>query len=58
MHLFTVIELGCVAILWVVKISPAALAFPFFLILLVPLRGQLARIFTDSELETVSKYLE
>ncbi len=55
MHLFTIIQLGCVAILWVVKITPAALAFPFFLILLVPLRRHgLTRLFTEKELRAVS----
>ncbi|XP_072047600.1 band 3 anion transport protein-like isoform X2 [Amphiura filiformis] len=54
MHLFTIIQLGCVAILWIVKITPAALAFPFFLILLVPLRrNALTRIFTDKELSAL-----
>ena len=54
MHLFTVIQLLCVVMLWVVKISPAALAFPFFLIILVPIRSQLKRIFTQQELDAVS----
>uniref|UniRef100_A0A3B5ARJ5 Anion exchange protein n=1 Tax=Stegastes partitus TaxID=144197 RepID=A0A3B5ARJ5_9TELE len=38
MHLFTLIQLVCLAILWVVKISPFSLALPFVLILTIPLR--------------------
>ncbi|XP_068435340.1 solute carrier family 4 member 1a (Diego blood group) [Clinocottus analis] len=38
MHLFTFIQLVCLAILWVVKMSPASLALPFVLILTIPLR--------------------
>ncbi|XP_072047602.1 band 3 anion transport protein-like [Amphiura filiformis] len=53
MHMFTLIQLACVAMLWSVKISPAALAFPFFLIILVPIRGQLKRIFTQEELAAI-----
>ncbi len=52
--MYTIIQLGGVAMLWGVKISPAALAFPFFLILLVPIRKLLEKIFTKQELEAVS----
>ncbi|KAM9843044.1 solute carrier family 4 member 1a (Diego blood group) isoform 1-T3 [Aulostomus maculatus] len=38
MHLYTLIQLVCLAVLWMVKISPASLALPFVLILTVPLR--------------------
>ncbi|KAL7377523.1 hypothetical protein ABVT39_000920 [Epinephelus coioides] len=38
MHLFTLIQLVCLAVLWMVKISPFSLALPFVLILTVPLR--------------------
>nr|QOU09168.1 solute carrier family 4 member 1A [Lateolabrax maculatus] len=38
MHLFTVIQLMCLAVLWVVKMSPFSLALPFVLILTIPLR--------------------
>lgn len=53
MHFFTVLQLLCLTILWVVKISPAALAFPFFLILLVPVRMFLSKIFSQQELEAL-----
>ncbi|XP_057717604.1 solute carrier family 4 member 1a (Diego blood group) [Corythoichthys intestinalis] len=38
MHLFTLIQLVCLAVLWVVKMSPFSLALPFVLLLTVPLR--------------------
>ncbi|XP_039286283.1 anion exchange protein 2 isoform X2 [Nilaparvata lugens] len=53
MHLYTVIQFLCLGILWVVKSSPISLAFPFFLILMVPLRAQLRFIFTPSELRAL-----
>jgi hypothetical protein len=54
MHLFTLIQLLCLAVLWVVKSTEASLAFPFFLILMVPLRAQLRYLFTPAELRAVS----
>lgn len=54
MHLFTIIQLLCLAGLWIVKSSPISLAFPFFLLLLVPLRAQFCYIFTPQELRSVS----
>ncbi|XP_063962325.1 band 3 anion transport protein-like isoform X1 [Lytechinus pictus] len=53
MHVFTIIQLSCLAILWIIKLTPAALAFSFFLILLVPIRSQLKRIFTKQELDAL-----
>lgn len=55
MHLFTVLQLGCLAVLWAVMSTAASLAFPFILILTVPLRMcLLSRIFTERELKCVS----
>ena len=55
MHMFTGIQILCVGVLWAVKSSPAALAFPFVLILLIPFRSfVLTRIFTEQELNEVS----
>ncbi|OWK12599.1 hypothetical protein Celaphus_00015002, partial [Cervus elaphus hippelaphus] len=52
MHLFTCIQLGCIALLWVVKSTAASLAFPFVLLLTVPLRRcLLPRLFQDRELQ-------
>ncbi|XP_074841493.1 anion exchange protein 2 isoform X2 [Carettochelys insculpta] len=52
MHLFTGLQLACLAVLWAVMSTAASLAFPFILILTVPLRMcLLTRIFTDRELK-------
>ncbi|XP_072010666.1 anion exchange protein 2 isoform X1 [Engystomops pustulosus] len=52
MHLFTALQLVCLAILWAVMSTAASLAFPFILILTVPLRiFILRRIFTDREMK-------
>ncbi|XP_011918407.1 PREDICTED: anion exchange protein 3-like [Cercocebus atys] len=54
MHLFTCIQLGCIALLWVVKSTAASLAFPFLLLLTVPLRHcLLPRLFQDRELQAL-----
>ncbi|CAH0545905.1 unnamed protein product [Brassicogethes aeneus] len=53
MHLFTCVQLMCLVVLWVVKSTKASLAFPFFLILMVPLRAQLKHIFTPPELRAL-----
>ena len=54
MHLFTLIQVFAMAALWAVKLSPAALAFPFVLILLVPVRLFLFKyLFSEQELEQV-----
>lgn len=55
MHLFTVVQLVCLALLWVVMASAAALAFPFMLLLTIPVRMLiLPRLFTRRELLSVS----
>uniref|UniRef100_A0A8C9Q6Z2 Anion exchange protein n=1 Tax=Spermophilus dauricus TaxID=99837 RepID=A0A8C9Q6Z2_SPEDA len=55
MHLFTALQLLCLALLWAVMSTSASLAFPFILILTVPLRMVvLTRIFTEREM----KYLD
>ncbi|XP_062072344.1 band 3 anion transport protein [Lepus europaeus] len=52
MHLFTGIQIICLAALWVVKSTPASLALPFVLILTVPLRRLLLPyIFSNLELQ-------
>ncbi|KAM8978364.1 LOW QUALITY PROTEIN: anion exchange protein 2 [Sarcophilus harrisii] len=52
MHLFTALQLLCLAILWAVMSTAASLAFPFILILTVPLRMVLlTRIFTEREMK-------
>ncbi|XP_013869373.1 solute carrier family 4 member 1b (Diego blood group) [Austrofundulus limnaeus] len=52
MHLFTVIQMVCLALLWLVKSSPASLALPFVLILTIPLRMLMTgHLFTELEMK-------
>ncbi|XP_078280960.1 anion exchange protein 2-like isoform X2 [Rhinoraja longicauda] len=54
MHIFTVIQLLCIVILWVVNKSRLSLAFPFLLILTVPLRMfALRMIFSPVEMKSL-----
>ncbi|XP_068424174.1 anion exchange protein 2a isoform X1 [Clinocottus analis] len=54
MHLFTVIQLTCLSLLWVVMATAAALAFPFMLLLTIPVRMLLLpRLFTHRELQSL-----
>uniref|UniRef100_A0A669ETF3 Anion exchange protein n=1 Tax=Oreochromis niloticus TaxID=8128 RepID=A0A669ETF3_ORENI len=54
MNMFTIIQLACIVALWVVKSTAASLAFPFVLIMTVPLRRLiLSRIFEERELQAV-----
>lgn len=51
MHLFTCIQLVCLATLWAVMSTQASLAFPFLLIMTVPVKMfLLPRIFTSREM--------
>uniref|UniRef100_A0A8C2IX91 Anion exchange protein n=1 Tax=Cyprinus carpio TaxID=7962 RepID=A0A8C2IX91_CYPCA len=55
MHVFTAIQMVCLAVLWMVKSSPVSLALPFILILTIPLRMFMTgRLFTEQEM----KYLD
>ncbi|KAM4530111.1 solute carrier family 4 member 1a (Diego blood group) isoform 1-T2 [Odontesthes bonariensis] len=52
MHLFTLIQILCLAVLWMVKMSPFSLALPFILILTVPLRMFMTgRLFSTMEMK-------
>ncbi|KAL5234886.1 hypothetical protein ACI65C_002296 [Semiaphis heraclei] len=54
MHLFTGIQLVCLCILWSVKSSSYSLLFPFFLIMMIPVRSQLCdKLFTTKELRAL-----
>lgn len=56
MHMFTCIQLVCLAVLWAVMSTQASLAFPFVLILTVPVKMfLLPRIFTAREMACVSR---
>jgi anion exchange protein len=51
MNVFTLIQFLCLAVLWTIKSTMASLAFPFVLILTVPLRRYLLPyVFSDEEL--------
>ncbi|XP_035511031.1 anion exchange protein 2-like [Morone saxatilis] len=55
MHLFTIVQLTCLSLLWVVMATAAALAFPFMLLMTIPVRMLLLpRLFTWRELQSVS----
>ncbi|XP_062330693.1 solute carrier family 4 member 1b (Diego blood group) [Osmerus eperlanus] len=52
MNLFTIIQMVCLAALWIIKSSPASLGLPFVLILTIPLRMFMTgRLFTDLEMK-------
>ncbi|KAK8726191.1 hypothetical protein OTU49_010416 [Cherax quadricarinatus] len=54
MHTFTGIQLVMLVVLWIVKQSPAALCFPFVLMLLIPMRLYLLPYaFTNPELSAL-----
>jgi len=58
MVLFTVLQAFGLALLWVVKsFKQIALAFPFFVILMIPYRYLLKFIFTEKELSAVRPML-
>ena len=50
MHLFTLIQLICLAVLWVVKTSSWGILFPLFIGLLVPIRFMLNHIFDNKHI--------
>lgn len=55
MHLFTAIQLVCLALLWMVKMSAFSLALPFVLILTIPLRMVMTgTLFSTLEMKCVS----
>jgi solute carrier family 4 (anion exchanger), member 2 len=54
MHIYTAVQVLALALLWVVNESIISLSFPFFLILMVPLRKSLEYFYSLSELEAVN----
>jgi len=53
-HIYTGIQLICLAVLWTVKSTAIKLAFPFVLLLTVPLRRfLLPKLFTERELQAL-----
>ncbi|XP_043865960.1 anion exchange protein 3 isoform X11 [Drosophila mojavensis] len=53
MNMFTAIQVLCLVVLWTVKSSKFSLAFPFFLILMVPIRQLLGSIYKPEELQAL-----
>uniref|UniRef100_A0A2M4B9V3 Anion exchange protein n=1 Tax=Anopheles marajoara TaxID=58244 RepID=A0A2M4B9V3_9DIPT len=53
MHLFTLVQVLALSMLWAVKSSPFSLALPFFLIMMVPTRHMLEKIFSPLELRAL-----
>lgn len=54
MNAFTLIQLVCLGALWAIKSTPAALGFPFVLIMMVPIRFFVLKyFFTKQELSEV-----
>lgn len=54
MNAYTLVQLMCLAVLWVVKSTKAALAFPFVLMLIIPMRlFVMPYLFTKQELAEV-----
>jgi len=51
MLLFTGLQAVGLIVLWIVKSTKAALAFPFFVVAMIPYRYLLKFLFTDFELE-------
>uniref|UniRef100_A0A3B3B6X9 Anion exchange protein n=1 Tax=Oryzias melastigma TaxID=30732 RepID=A0A3B3B6X9_ORYME len=49
-HLFTIVQLSCLVLLWVIKTSRAAIVFPMMVLALVFIRKLLDLIFTKREL--------
>jgi mannitol/fructose-specific phosphotransferase system IIA component (Ntr-type) len=52
-HKFTLLQLVCLIVLWVVKESPLGILFPLFIALLVPVRLLAGRFFADEHLEAL-----
>ncbi|XP_036072177.1 anion exchange protein 2a isoform X1 [Oryzias melastigma] len=54
MHMFTLVQLLCLSLLWVIMATAAAAAFPFMLLLTIPLRKLLLpRLFSSRELQSL-----
>merc|ERR1719471_2756295 len=53
MVLFTFLQALGLALLWVIKSTPAALAFPIFVVMMIPYRWSMKFIFTERELDAL-----
>lgn len=57
-HLFTLIQLVCLAILWFLKKSAIGILLPLFIALLVPLRYALARFIPQEHIQCLDSHEE
>lgn len=57
MHLFTSTQIFGLALLWTVAQSRFSLAFPFVLVLMVPIRQKLSSYYTALEINAVTNFL-
>ncbi len=53
MHLFTLVQLICLVVLWIVKTSAWGILFPLFIAILVPVRFALGRVFNSEHLDAL-----
>lgn len=53
LHGFTLVQLACLVVLWVVKVSAWGLLFPLFIAVLVPIRLALGTLFDREHLEVL-----
>merc|ERR1719215_157958 len=53
MVLFTFLQALGLGLLWYIKSSPAALAFPIFVVMMIPYRWSMKFIFTENELDAL-----
>merc|ERR1719244_1664059 len=53
LHMYTIFQGLGLVLLWIVKSTPAALAFPFFVVAMIPYRFLLKYIFTTRELDAL-----
>lgn len=54
-HRFTLVQLGCLVMLWIVKTSRAGILFPLFIALLVPVRRLLDRVLPPEHTATLDQ---
>ncbi|EDV26844.1 uncharacterized protein TRIADDRAFT_22844, partial [Trichoplax adhaerens] len=50
---YTLVQVFFLTLLWIVKLTAAAIAFPILVLFLIPIRKALGRFYTASELEAV-----
>lgn len=57
-HQFTLLQLGGLVLLWIVKVSPLAILFPLFIALGLPIRALADRIFPRQDLAALDAEME